>query len=135
MGERREFPASQVPSQEKHAFTPGKRALVILEAVIDDNIGDILTRVTGKEAELSELASQRNVFTAKNPAPVTKRHFGKGDLQVAHPDAAQAPMKEIDKQPESNPFGSREWTGKQANRFHPEPESPVFKAFTHCAGV
>ena len=72
------------------------RALEIFKAVIDDNAGNIFTRVTGEEANLGELASERNELAPKQAAALAERHFREGESEVAQPDATQASVKLVD---------------------------------------
>jgi hypothetical protein len=77
------FPGSQMSGQKQNAFAPGIGALEVFEAVIDDHACDIFFRVSREEADLSELTSEGNEFSANYPALLAWVHLGKGEREVA----------------------------------------------------
>jgi hypothetical protein len=94
--ESREFPGSEVCGEKQNAFAACVGALEVFKAFIDDYARDILARVTGKEAEFGELASEGYELAAKQPATVALRHFREDQSQVTQAYATQAPMNGID---------------------------------------
>src|SRR5581483_227332 len=68
----------------------------VFEAVVNNDLLDVLTRVARKHADFRELSPQGREFAPQNPATLGHRLFGKGDLQVAHADAPKLGMKKVD---------------------------------------
>ena len=137
MGEGGEFPASEMAGKEEDSFAAGEGVLVIFESAVDDDIGDILARIAGKEADLGELAAEGNVFSAQNAAAIFGRHLREGESEVAHADFAQAAMKMKDGEAEGDADGARHGAGKHAHEFDRGPDERVFETFAHlpeCRG-
>ena len=56
--EGRKLPCAEMSSQKQHAFAASQRALVVLESLIDDDLADVLARVSRKEAHFGHMSSQ-----------------------------------------------------------------------------
>ena len=64
--------------EKQNALAASVGALEIFKAVIDNDAGDILAGVAGKEANLRQLASQGNELAANQAAAFMLRLLGKG---------------------------------------------------------
>ncbi len=117
--------------QKQNAFAAGAGALEVFKTVVHDDAVDVFAGVTREQAELGELAAEGDVFSAKNTAAIARVHFGEGEGEVAHADAAQSSVNEVDDEAEGDAFGAREGAGKQADGLHPQPDDPVFETLTH----
>jgi hypothetical protein len=91
-----EFPGSEVACEKQNAFAASVGALEVFKAVIDDDARDIFASVAGEEANLGELASEGNEFSAHETATLAWRHFRKSESQVAQTDATQASVDSVD---------------------------------------
>jgi hypothetical protein len=111
-----------VGGEKENAFAASVGALEVFKAVIDDDAGDIFAGVAGEEADFGELASERNEFSANQTAALALGHFGEGEREVAHANAAQAPVKRVDGQPEGDADGARRGTGEHAQGLYPGPD-------------
>jgi hypothetical protein len=116
------FPGSEVSGEKQNAFATSVSALEVLKSVIDDDTRDIFAGVAGKKADFGKLASEGDEFAANQAAALARRHFGKGETQIAEADATKAPVNRIDSEPECNSNGTRHGTGEQAQDLDPGPD-------------
>src|SRR5580698_4909989 len=70
MGKGGEFPSPEMAGEKENSLAAGEGLLVIFESTIDDDLGDILTRVAGKETDLGKLAAEGDIFSAKDAASI-----------------------------------------------------------------
>ena len=87
MHERRELPAPQVGSEKKHTFAARLCCFKILDAIIDDDLRDVLSSVLRKFTELGKLAPQVEVLGPLDLVEVVRRlehvlHHVEGDPRV-----------------------------------------------------
>src|SRR5580692_4130304 len=95
VSESGKLPCSEMPGEKDDAFTASIGALEVFKSVIDDNARDIFARVAREEADLRQLASERNKLSAQQTAALSDRHFRERKSKIAQANVAQAPINRI----------------------------------------
>ena len=72
----------------------------------------------GKMADLGQLAAERGKFSAQDAGALVAAFLGEGQGQIAHADAAQADVQQVDRPGEGDASGSGEPARHGADGFH-----------------
>ena len=126
MREAAQFPGAEVSCQENHSFAAFDCALVVLEAFIQDVLGDVVFVEIGEMAELNEQAAKAGKRTAKDGVAFLIAEVGHRHLQIPHsgpPLPAREPKPQRGDDLRSGIGGK---TGKPSERFQQRYCSGVF---------
>src|SRR5258705_7419789 len=121
VGEGGEFPSAHVTGEEQHAFPTLGGSIKILEPVIDNRLAYVLTCISGKQADFGKLAAQRSEDVADNFAPCASTLVGEGQVEVAHPNAAELSVQQVDGLSEGDGHSPSQGTRKRSDRLYHAP--------------
>src|SRR5215470_4014843 len=117
--------------EEEHSLAALRGAVEVLEAVVDDGVTDVFGGVAGEEADFAELAAEGSKDLAHDLATIARAHLGEGKLQIAHADAAQLSVQQVDKLCEADACGTGEGAGERSDRLHQAPGERVLESEAH----
>ncbi|MGC2329009.1 MAG: hypothetical protein WA604_20015 [Candidatus Sulfotelmatobacter sp.] len=107
------------------------RMFVVLEAVVNDNLLDVLQGVARELADFGELASQGSEFSAQDAGALGFAFLGKSHGEIAHADFAQAGVKKINHLGEGDGYGPGQGARQDSEDFDERPGCRVLKSLPH----
>src|SRR5262245_40714012 len=113
--------------QEQYALASGIGALVVFKAVVNNHAAHILLRVSGKQADFRQLASQGREDTAQDLATLAGSFVRECQQQIAKAGATEPRMQQVDGPRQGNSQGAGGWTRNRAQNFDEQPDGRVLE--------
>src|SRR6267378_4491284 len=117
---------------EKQDTLPASmRPLVVFEPVVKHNLLNVLLRVLGKVADLSQLTSERSELRAQYVRPLSLTLFGECQCEIAYAHLPQSHVQKINQPAQANARGSRQRAWQHTENFDERPGCRVLKSLPH----
>src|SRR5215469_3559997 len=96
--------------EKKHPLCGVRRILEILETVVYDHVANVVCGISGEETNLRKLPAERSEYAPENLSFLAAALVGKGHVEIAHSDASQPSVKQVDQLAQCDSDGTRKGT-------------------------